>query len=141
MNEYEKTARSLVEQMNDGETSTSLADEVTRDRMEALIVDALTDAAAAEREKWKAFAGPDGEPRKVNGTLIYTDDGDILGHGGQLWQLLNHSRDPGAIGLCQVKLVEWDEWDSDEDLKANAPRGSSTRESALAAQTKEPPHA
>lgn len=47
MSDVNEIARAIVEQMNDGETSTSLADEVTRDRLEALIAAAI----AAERAK------------------------------------------------------------------------------------------
>lgn len=106
------------------------------DELKQDIATALRTERANVAAKFAAFADEKGEPRKVNGTLIYTDEGDILSHGGKLFQVLTHSRKWGSIGLCQVKLVEWDEWDSDEDLKANAPRGYSTQAAAEAAKEK-----
>jgi hypothetical protein len=63
------------------------------------IATALTAAVAAEREKWKAFAGPDGEPRKVLGTLPVTADGYIACQDSVVWHPTNGACYPVPDGL------------------------------------------
>jgi hypothetical protein len=124
-------------------------------QLEQRIITALTAAVAAERAKWKAFAGPDGEPRKVLGTLPVTADGFIVGVDAEaLWFIDRNAHKDTLTGKyqSQVKATTWSvdrgrfefvDRDGWEEV-CYPSECYSTKEaatSALAAQTKEPPHA
>ena len=130
MSEYDAIAKQLVDDVrkrcNDLLT---LPDEWNE--LEDRIATALTAAVAAEREKWKAFAGPDGEPRKVLGTLPVTADGCVIGHGARIHGFWNDGK-PGWTGFSAVR-VDTDDWDRPQCGKFYSTKEAA--ESALAAQT------
>jgi hypothetical protein len=114
------------------------------------IATTLTAAVAAEREKWKAFAGPDGEPRKVLGTLPVTADGAIAMPGSFVYAkwwgehavrgFVRHEVHAQET-CCFVEMTTTTDYGRCVGIRSFLSDCYSTRaaaESALAAQTKEP---
>ena len=100
---------------------------------------AKAEGAAAERERWKAFAGPDGEPRKVLGKLPVTADGFIVGHDAKVFNekggecdCIGHGIAWGPVTFC----VDTAERCRDASRLEEC---FSSREAALAAAGKAPP--
>ena len=58
----------------------------------AALLDGAKAAVLAERAKFAAFVGPDGEPRKVLGTLPVTTDGFLAGSAALLHYINNDGR-------------------------------------------------
>lgn len=91
----------------------------------------IADALRSERARWSAFAGVDGEPRRVLGDLPVNLDGDVVGNNAKCWNVITRpdgTRVPLMI-TYRVMVVE------DPDAYKTGPlRMHSNRAAALAAK-------
>lgn len=108
------------------------------ERLSECLTPAITAAeqrgAAAEREKWKAFADDKGEPRKVLGTLPLTIEGDIIGDNAWCWMIFPGAKGkdddkPARLMYKPIPIV-------DPDAYTGTRRVHSSRAAALAAAAK-----